>query len=84
MPNSSEIGAHSRSEKRCPAKRCRALIRYKITDRCFWCTLCAQQCPADAIAPKPYDQHEIDQQKCIRCGTCAAICPVKAVEVETG
>ncbi|MGD1001321.1 MAG: NAD(P)H-dependent oxidoreductase subunit E [Candidatus Brocadiia bacterium] len=71
-------------EKRCPAKRCRALIRYTITDRCFWCTLCAQQCPADAIEPRPYEQHEIDQTKCIRCGTCAAICPAKAVDVETG
>ena len=45
----------------CPAKRCRALIRYKITDRCFRCTLCAQQCPVDAIEPRPYEQHEIDQ-----------------------
>jgi ferredoxin len=78
-----EYEAHVR-EKRCPAKRCRALIRYKITDRCFCCTLCAQQCPADAIEAKPYEQHEIDQTKCIRCGTCAAICPAKAVDVETG
>jgi NADH-quinone oxidoreductase subunit F len=78
-----EYEAHVQ-EKRCPAKRCRALIRYKITDRCFGCTLCAQQCPADAIEARPYEQHEIDQQKCIRCGTCTAICPDKAVEVETG
>ena len=78
-----EYEAHVR-EKRCPAKRCRALIRYKITDRCFHCTLCAQQCPVDAIEARPYEQHEIDQTKCIRCGTCAAICPAKAVDVETG
>ena len=82
--NGSKVGAHIRSDKRCPAKRCRALIRYRITDRCFWCTLCAQQCPVEAIEPRPYEQHEIDQTKCIKCGTCAAICPAKAVEVETG
>ncbi len=78
-----EYEAHLR-DKRCPAKRCRALIRYTITDRCFCCTLCAQQCPADAIEPRPYEQHEIDQTRCIKCGTCAAICPAKAVDVETG
>jgi NADH-quinone oxidoreductase subunit F len=78
-----EYEAHVR-EKRCPAKRCRALIRYRINDCCFYCTLCAQQCPAEAIEARPYEQHEIDQQKCIKCGTCAAICPAQAVDVETG
>ena len=69
---------------RCPAKRCRALIHYHVTEECIGCSLCAQNCPADAIEARPYEQHEIDQVKCIRCGTCAAICPVKAVEVKTG
>jgi NADH-quinone oxidoreductase subunit F len=69
-------------QRRCPAKRCRALIRYRITEECFGCSLCAQSCPADAIETHPYEQHEIDQDKCIRCGTCAAACPAKAVEVE--
>ena len=26
----------------CPAKKCRALIRYEITDRCIGCTICAR------------------------------------------
>jgi NADH-quinone oxidoreductase subunit F len=69
-------------EGRCPAHRCRALIRYTITDECFGCSLCAQNCPAGAIEARPYEQHEIDQNKCIRCGTCAAVCPAQAVEVE--
>ncbi len=69
-------------EGRCPAGRCRALIRYSITDECIGCTLCAQNCPADAIEARPYERHEIDQDKCIRCGTCAGVCPADSVEVE--
>jgi len=69
-------------EGRCPAKRCRALITYRITEECSGCTLCAQHCPSDAIEVRPYEQHEIDAEKCIRCGTCRAVCPADAVEVE--
>ena len=69
-------------EGQCPAKKCRALIKYTINDDCIGCTLCAQNCPTDAIAIKPYEQHEIDQEKCVRCGTCGNVCPVDAIEVE--
>jgi NADH-quinone oxidoreductase subunit F len=68
--------------KRCPAGRCKALIHYEVTDECIGCTLCAQHCPVDAIAMKPYQEHEIDQAKCIKCGTCKSVCPQKAVKVE--
>jgi len=67
---------------RCPAGRCRSLITYSVTDDCIGCTLCAQHCPADAIAMQPYAEHEIDVDKCIRCGTCKSICPVDAIKVE--
>ncbi|HUW17933.1 MAG TPA: NAD(P)H-dependent oxidoreductase subunit E [Sedimentisphaerales bacterium] len=69
-------------QKRCPAGRCRALITYSVTDDCIGCTLCAQHCPAEAIAMKPYEKHEIDSEKCIRCGTCRNICPADAIKVE--
>ena len=69
-------------EKRCPAGKCKALIRYSITDECIGCTLCAQHCPAQAIAIRPYEKHEIDQEKCVRCGTCKNVCPADSVEVE--
>jgi len=69
-------------EGRCPARRCRALIAYEITDECIGCTLCAQYCPTEAIAVRPYEKHEIDREKCIRCGTCASVCPAEAVTVE--
>ncbi len=67
---------------RCPTGRCKALIKYVITDDCIGCTICAQHCPADAIAMKPYEKHEIDLEKCTRCGTCKTVCPSHAVRVE--
>jgi len=68
-------------EGRCPAGRCAKLVSYHITDKCIGCTLCAQNCPAEAIAPNPYLQHEIDDEKCIRCGGCKTICPQDAIEI---
>ena len=67
---------------KCPAAKCKALIAFTITDDCIGCTLCAQHCPADAIAMRPYEKHEIDQDKCVRCGTCEQVCPADAVNVE--
>ena len=76
----SEYEAHI--EKRCPTAKCKALIAYRVTDDCIGCTLCAQHCPVDAIEYKPYEKHEVDDEKCIRCGTCKTICPADAVKVE--
>jgi NADH:ubiquinone oxidoreductase subunit F (NADH-binding)/NAD-dependent dihydropyrimidine dehydrogenase PreA subunit len=67
---------------RCPAGRCKAIITYSVTDDCIGCTLCAQNCPADAIEMKPYEKHEIDAAKCIRCGTCKSVCPSDAIKVQ--
>ena len=71
-------------EGRCPAGRCKALIRYSVTDDCIGCTKCAQKCPAGAIAMAPFERHGVDDEKCIRCDTCARVCPVGAVVVEGG
>ena len=67
---------------RCPAGKCKALIQYRVTDGCIGCTVCAQHCPAGAIAFTPYEKHEIDKEKCIRCGSCRSVCPENAVIVE--
>jgi len=75
-----EFEAHV--EGRCPAHKCKGLITYTINDTCIGCTKCAQECPADAIAMKPYEQHEIDTELCVRCDNCRQVCPVDAVEVE--
>jgi len=68
---------------RCPAGRCKTLVRYEITDRCIGCTLCAQHCPAEAIPMTPYQRHTIDHDKCTRCDTCREVCPCDAVEVRS-
>jgi NADH-quinone oxidoreductase subunit F len=75
----SEYEAHLQG--RCPAGKCAALVRYQITDRCTGCTLCAQQCPVDAIPFAPYARHEIRQDLCTKCDTCRRVCPYGAVEV---
>ncbi len=73
-----EYEAHIK-EKRCPAHHCQALLRYEITDKCRGCTLCARNCPADAITGELKQQHKIDPKKCVKCGTCIEKCRFGAI-----
>jgi NADH:ubiquinone oxidoreductase subunit F (NADH-binding)/NADH:ubiquinone oxidoreductase subunit E/NAD-dependent dihydropyrimidine dehydrogenase PreA subunit len=63
----------------CPAGKCLPLIRYEVTADCIGCTKCAQRCPSDAIAFKPYELHTIDVEKCIKCDICRQVCPADAI-----
>jgi NADH-quinone oxidoreductase subunit F len=47
-----------------------ALIRYRVTDACTGCTLCAQVCKTGAIAYRPYEKHDIDDSRCTWCDKC--------------
>jgi len=66
----------------CPAGKCKELIRYEITDDCIGCTLCAQDCPVDAIAFKPHEKHEVNNDLCIKCDGCKQVCPENAVIIK--
>lgn len=65
----------------CPAKKCRDLIKYVVTDECTGCTKCSQDCPVKAIPFNPYEKHEIDQSICTKCDNCRIVCPENAIEI---
>lgn len=67
-------------DKKCPAGVCKALLSYKIDpEKCKGCSLCARNCPADAISGEIKSPYTIDTEKCIKCGVCMSKCKFNAV-----
>jgi len=68
--------------KRCPAGVCRALVSYEIDkSKCVGCSLCAKNCPTQAISGEVKKPFVIDQKKCIKCGECYKNCKFNAVKI---
>ncbi len=66
----------------CPTGKCTALITYSVNEKCIGCTLCAQECPVDAIPFTPHERHIINTELCIKCDACRAVCPEDAIDVK--
>jgi len=67
-------------DKRCPAASCLPLVEFHILpEKCTGCTLCAKNCPVDAIEGEPKGIHVIDNSKCVKCGKCYTVCKFDAV-----
>jgi len=67
-------------ERKCPAGACTELLNFEIdAGKCIGCTLCAKNCPSEAIMGNLKTPHYIIQDKCIGCGQCFEVCRVNAV-----
>lgn len=69
------------NDKKCDAGVCKSLVSFHIDpEKCKKCSLCARQCPVNAISgvvgKEPF---VIDQDKCIKCNTCIASCKFNAI-----
>ncbi|KUO78398.1 MAG: NADH dehydrogenase [Desulfosporosinus sp. BRH_c37] len=63
-------------DKTCPAKVCKSLLKYHITEKCQGCTLCTKHCPANCITGTAKERHVIDEERCLKCGACKEQCRV--------
>jgi len=76
-----EYEAHIR-DKKCPAKVCKKLLTYVVDEEnCTGCTVCAKNCPVDAISGERKELHFIDQELCIKCGLCYTKCKFDAINL---
>ncbi len=74
-----EYDAHIR-DKKCPAKVCKKLITYEVDpEKCTGCTVCAKNCPTNAIDGERKEIHRIRQEDCIHCGSCYTKCKFDAI-----
>lgn len=74
-----EYEAHI-NDKKCPAKNCKKLLTYTVNpEKCTGCTVCAKNCPTNAIDGARKEVHSIRQDACIQCGMCYSKCKFDAI-----
>ena len=66
-------------DNKCPAKVCKELLTFEITEDCRGCTMCARMCPVQAISGTTKALHTIDNDICNKCGTCMTVCKFDAI-----
>ncbi|HUX98545.1 MAG TPA: NADH-ubiquinone oxidoreductase-F iron-sulfur binding region domain-containing protein, partial [Candidatus Deferrimicrobium sp.] len=70
--------------KNCPALVCKNLIEYCIHEEsCIGCSVCKNNCPANAIEGEAKRPHRINPLICIRCGLCYSSCSSTAIYKKT-
>jgi NADH:ubiquinone oxidoreductase subunit F (NADH-binding)/(2Fe-2S) ferredoxin/NAD-dependent dihydropyrimidine dehydrogenase PreA subunit len=68
-------------EKRCPAKRCQALVKFVVDEaKCKRCGICFKNCLVQAIDWKKKEPAFINTEKCVRCMSCINNCPFDAID----
>jgi NADH:ubiquinone oxidoreductase subunit F (NADH-binding)/(2Fe-2S) ferredoxin/NAD-dependent dihydropyrimidine dehydrogenase PreA subunit len=67
-------------EKRCPAKRCAALLHFEVDEeKCIKCGICFKSCPAEAVRWQKKETAFIIKDKCVQCLSCITNCPSDAI-----
>ncbi len=65
--------------RRCPARACRGLVRYKVVSQTLELAEAARLCPTGAIVQEDHG-YRIDEALCIKCDACREVAPT-AVQV---
>jgi NAD-dependent dihydropyrimidine dehydrogenase PreA subunit len=50
-----------------------------LAEPCTGCTVCARNCPTEAISGERRKTHVIDPDTCIKCGICVSVCNFNAI-----